>query len=130
MLTQGWTRFRWEDILKNKKPYFEFLPETNGAVINGKVVDKRTGRPPSPVIGYLSLPGQHFKLATALSQPDFGSLFFHLDNFYGNKEMIVQTNSQTDSNCRIDLANPFSDRASYLPLADPTYAKNMVTPVA
>jgi hypothetical protein len=122
MLTQGWTRFRWEDILTNKKPYFEFLPETNGPIINAKVIDKRTGRPSSPVIGYLSLPGQHFKLATALSQPD-GSLFFHLDNFYGNKEMIVQTNSQTDSNCRIDLVNPFSDRASYIPLADPAYAK-------
>jgi hypothetical protein len=44
-----------------------------------------------------------------------------LDNFHGAKELIVQTNSQTDSNDRIDIANPFSDQYSYLPLPDSLY---------
>lgn len=122
MLTQGWTRFRWEDVLQQKKPYFEFLPEINGTVINAKVIDKRTGLPPPPVIGYLSVPGKHFKLSTALSQAD-GNLFFHLDNFHGNREIIVQTNSQTDSNCRIEIASPFSDRFAYPAAAGPLFSK-------
>jgi hypothetical protein len=126
MLTQGWTRFRWEDVLQNKKPYFEFLPETNGPIINGKVIDKRTGLPPSPVIGYLSVPGRRFKLSTALSNSD-GNLFFHVDNFYGNKEIIVQTNGQTDSNYRIDITNPFSDRFSVWPQSDPLFSPQWKT---
>ena len=27
MMTRGWRRFRWEDVVQNKKPAFEFLPE-------------------------------------------------------------------------------------------------------
>ena len=122
MLTQGWTRFRWEELLKNKQPYFEFLPETDGPIINGKVTDRRTGLPVPQVNGYLSVPGKSFRLATAISRPD-GNIYFHLDNFHGTKELIVQTNSQTDSNDRIDIANPFSDQYSYLPLPDSLYSQ-------
>jgi hypothetical protein len=121
MLTRGWSRFRWEDILKDRDPWFEFLPETNGPVINGKVVDKKTGQPPPPVMAYLSVPGQHFKLATALSQPD-GSIYFHLDNFYGSRTLIAQTNSLTDSNCRIEVSNPWSDRYALFPLSSFNYS--------
>jgi hypothetical protein len=120
MLTQGWTRFRWEDLMKNKQPYFEFLPETDGPIINGKVTDRRTGQPVPQVNGYLSVPGKYFRLATAISRPD-GNIYFHLDNFHGMKELVVQTNSRTDSNDRIDIANPFSDQYSWLPLPDSLY---------
>ncbi|GGB26062.1 hypothetical protein GCM10011511_57520 [Puia dinghuensis] len=117
MLTQGWTRFRWEDILQNKKPYFEFRPETNALVISAKMMDKHTNLPPPPAIGYLSIPGKPFIFSSALSNPD-GTLYFNVGNFYGNKEIIAQTNSLTDSNYRIDIANPFSDRPSWQPPAD------------
>ena len=122
MLTQGWTRFRWEDVLQHKIPAFEFLPESNGPIISGKIIDKRTGLPPAPVIGYLSVPGRRFKLSTAISQPD-GNIFFHVDDFYGNREIIVQTNSQTDSNDRIDLASSFSDRFAPLHVPDSLISK-------
>jgi len=120
MLTQGWTRFRWEDLMKNKQPYFEFLPETDGPIINGKVTDRRTGQPVPQVNGYLSVPGKYFGLSAATSRPD-GNIYFHLDNFHGMKELVLQTNSRTDSNDRIDIANPFSDQYSYLPLPDSLY---------
>jgi hypothetical protein len=120
MLTQGWTRFRWEDLMKDKQPYFEFLPETDGPIVTGKVTDRRTGLPTPQVNGYLSVPGKSFRLSTAISRPD-GNIYFHLDNFHGTKELIVQTSSQTDSNDRIDIANPFSDQYSYLPLPDSLY---------
>jgi hypothetical protein len=113
MLTRGWSRFRWEDILR--KPAFEFLPETNGPVILAKVLDRRTGQPPAPLITWLSVPGQHFKLATALSQPN-GNIYFHLENLYGSRTLIALTNSLRDSNCRIDLISPWSDRFAPFPL--------------
>jgi hypothetical protein len=116
MLTKGWSRFRWEDILSDRKPAFEFLPETNGPVILAKVIDRRTGQPPAPLIAYLSAPGQHFKLAAAFSQPN-GNIYFHLDNLYGSRTLIAIANPQRDSNCRIDLINPWSDR--FAPLALP-----------
>jgi hypothetical protein len=121
LLTRGWSRFRWEDILNDRKPAFEFLPETNGPVILAKVLDRKTGQPPAPLIGYLSVPGQHFKLAAALSRPN-GNIYFHLDNLYGSKTLIALTNSLRDSNCRIDLINPWSDRFARLPLPPVQYA--------
>ena len=116
LLTQGWTRFRWDNILNgNGKPNFEFLPETNGPVISGKIINRRTGLPVPSVIGYLSVPGRYFEFSAAMSRPD-GSLFFHAGNWTGSKEMIVQTNSRTDSNYRVDIGNPFSDKFSSYPL--------------
>ena len=126
MLTQGWTRFRWEDLIKHKQPYFEFLPETDGPIVNGKVTDRRTGLPVAQVNGYLSVPGKYFRLSTAISRPD-GNIYFHLDNFHGVKELIAQTNSQIDSNDRIDIANPFSDQYSYLPLPDSLYPQKFAS---
>jgi hypothetical protein len=121
MLTRGWSRFRWEDILKDHQPAFEFLPEVNGMVVGAKVIDKRTGQAPVPVLGYLSVPGQHFKLATALSQSD-GSLYFYLGNVYGNRTLIAQTNSRTDSNCRLDVLSPWSERFASFPLPSIEYS--------
>ena len=40
LLTQGWRRFRWEDVFKNQKPAFDYLPEFEGPVINAKITDK------------------------------------------------------------------------------------------
>ena len=123
MLTQGWSRFRWEDMLREKKPVFEFLPESNGPVIHARLIDKTTGKPPSPRIGYLTVPGRDFKLATAMSHED-GSLFFHVDRFYGNHEIIIQTNTTVDSNYRIDVTNPFSDRFAPQPEASSAAASD------
>lgn len=113
MLTQGWSRFRWEDILKNKPGYFDFRPETSGLTITGKITDKRTNLPPHPTIAYLSVPGRSFSFSTTLSRVD-GTLSFSVGKFYGSKEIIVQTNNRTDSSLHIEIANPFSDRFSRL----------------
>jgi len=119
MLTRGWSRFRWEDILR--KPTFEFLPEPNGPIVTAKLTDKRIGQPPRPMVGYLSMPGTHPELATALSKPD-GTLYFHIGSFYGNRNLIAQTNNQIDSNARLEIVNPWSDRFAAYPLPAPAYS--------
>jgi hypothetical protein len=117
LLTQGWSRFRWEEVLQHKQHYFEFFPEINGPHITGRLVDRRTGQPAPPTIGYLSIPGRSFIFSTAQSRAD-GHILFDMKNFYGSRDIIVQTNSQTaDSNYRIDITSPFLDKPTFFPLS-------------
>jgi len=115
LLTQGWRRFRWEDVLQNRLPLFEYLPEKEGPVINARLTDRRSGRPAGNATAWLSVPGQHFVLATASARPG-GDTRFNLDNFYGRNEIIVQTNPLTDSLYKVDIASPWSDKFSTNPL--------------
>jgi hypothetical protein len=109
LLTQGWSRFKWEDILQQKNPYFEFLPETNGSLIAGRLIDKTTGRTAPPTICYLSVPAKQFTFSAGRSRPD-GSIVFNTKNFTGTGDVLLQT-GPADSNYRIDIINPFYDRA-------------------
>ncbi|HEV3252475.1 MAG TPA: hypothetical protein VGZ71_16055, partial [Puia sp.] len=109
LLTQGWRRFRWEDLLQNNKPSFEFIPEYDGHIVTGKIIDKRSGMPAENIPTYLSIPGQKFKLHIATSNQK-GQIHFDVKNFSGGGEMVVQTNTRTDSIFRIDISNPFDEK--------------------
>lgn len=111
MLSHGWRRFRWEEVLRNTGPSFDFPPEYNGAIISGKVVDTRTGAAPAKKIQlYLSVPGTRTQFTSSI--PDStGRVRFELKDFCGGQEIIVQTKPE-DSLVRVDIANPFSDHYS------------------
>ena len=117
MLTHGWRRFRWEDILQNKKPAFEFIPEYKRHIITGKITDTRTGLPAKKIDAWLSVPGTRIQLADATSDEQ-GKINFILKDVYGPQELIAQTNRQRDSNYRIDITNPFIDRYDSTPVPD------------
>ena len=111
MLTQGWSKLYWNDWLHSSNKQFEFLPETEGPLLTGKITDKRTGLPAENIMAYLSVPGLHFKFTTATSN-NFGDLLFNPGNYYESNEIIVQTNNQFDSVYRINITDPFSDQFS------------------
>ena len=112
MLTHGWRRFKWEDILNsNAAPGFEFLPEYEGQIITGKITDKKTGLPIADLNTILSVPGDQFVLSTAVSNEE-GKIQFDLKNFYGRNEVILQANNPSDTNYRIDISTPYSDKFS------------------
>ena len=111
MLTQGWRRFRWEEILGKQKSNTDFLPEIEGHIINGKIVDKRNGRPAENINAYLSVPAEKSLFTTATSNKN-GNIQFNVKNFYGGNEIVVQTNHLTDSMYRVDIATPFSEKYS------------------
>jgi hypothetical protein len=117
MLTHGWRRFRWEDVLQNKKPAFDFIPEYKRQVIVGKITDTRTGLPAKDIDAYLSVPGNRIQFADATSDGR-GIVSFILKDTYGPQEFIAQTNTQKDSNYKIDILNPFSDRYSATRMPD------------
>ena len=125
LLTQGWRRFRWEDVLGDSTPAFTYIPEYKGHVVTGRIVDTRTGAPAPNMEGYLSVPGNRTQLATAISD-SAGRVAFDMPAMYGSTEIIVQTNTARDSMYRIDIANPFSEvypghplRPFTLPLNNP-----------
>jgi hypothetical protein len=111
MLTHGWSRFRWEDILENKKPAFEFVPEYTGHLVTGKIINTVTGLPEKSIPGFLSVMNTH-KNAYAATSNSEGKIKFETRDFYNDGEIIVQTNSQQDSLYKVDIANPFAEKFS------------------
>ncbi len=106
MLTQGWRRFKWEDVVTGQAPANTFPPELNGYLLQGRV-SQATGAPASGAPAYLSLPGRHFTFANSLSRPD-GVVQFELPDFYGLRKLVFQTNSVRDSTYRLELLSPFT----------------------
>ena len=111
MMTQGWRRFRWEDIRQNKKPAFEFVPEYVGHTIKGKISDSATGVPARGVGVYLSSPGGRLQFRTAMSDSN-GLIHFEMKDFYSNGGLILHTRYQKDSLLNIEVSDPFYHKYS------------------
>lgn len=110
MLTHGWSRFRWEDVL-NEKSKIEYVPEVGGHLLQGKITVTGTGAPAYRVNTYLSVPGKPIRLYVSTSDAH-GKLLFELQDFYGTKVLMVQTNQEYDSGYRMELLSPYSTNLS------------------
>ncbi|ADB37275.1 hypothetical protein [Spirosoma linguale] len=115
MLTHGWRRFRWEDVLNSPAPGKKqskrpFTPEHNGLLIHGTISDSLTGRPIPNIVTYLSSAGKPVRLYVSRSDSS-GRIRFEMQDFYGARNIVVQTNPQ-DSLYKITIANPFSSTFS------------------
>lgn len=115
VLTNGWRRFKWEDVLQNKKQFFQYVPEYDGSLITGTVINTLTGNHAANVTGYLSVLNFPNGFKTSVSDND-GLVKFELKGFYGSSEIMLQTNTAKDSTFRIDLSDPFSINYSGTPL--------------
>lgn len=117
MLTQGWRRFKWEDILQEKIPAAVFPPELNGHIITGKVVSTITGKPLDNVETYISVPGLNTNFRTYISDAA-GRIKFDFSQMNGSSEIIVQTNpGAIDTASRVELTNPFAETYSETPVS-------------
>jgi hypothetical protein len=117
MLTHGWSRFRWEDVLQQQKVAYKFLPEYDGHLIRGKVTDATTGAIARNVTTYLAAPGKHVRLYSSTSDQN-GLIQFEAKDFYGPKEIVVQSNFEKDSIYHFEVFSPFSEKFSARPLPD------------
>lgn len=111
MLTHGWRRFIWQNILTRDTPLVEFLPEIEGHIIQGKIIDTRTGAPADKIMTYLSVPGKKLHLYGSRSD-SIGNIRFYTKGIYGPSEIVVQTNTLKDSTYRIEISSPFSEKYS------------------
>ena len=107
MLTQGWRRFKWENVLQDAGPSFAFLPEHEGHILTGRISPKISGLPDTGIHIYLSVPGKNFRFAQTVSSAS-GDIKFNVQKFYGSHEIIAQA-GLADSNYRIVIDNPFSE---------------------
>ena len=106
MLTQGWRRFRWEEVLKERNTIIKFLPELNGHLITGRIKDTRDGKPVSELNVFLTIPGHPFGFYVSKSSLD-GFVQFEVKNYYGNGEIIARPEIQKDSFYKVDILNPY-----------------------
>lgn len=116
MLTHGWSRFRWEEVLQDQNTAYKFLPEFDGHFIRGKVTDAETGAIARNITTYLTAPGMHIRLYSATSS-EGGLIQFEAKDFYGPKEVVVQSNFQKDSTYHFEIFSPFSEKYAVRPLA-------------
>ncbi len=107
LLTQGWRRFKWQDVLQNNKQYFTYVPEYNGHIITGTVTSQPTGKPVMNVETYLSAPGLRTQFTTAVSDSS-GKLGYEMKNFYGSGSITLQTSQARKNNYQLTINNPFS----------------------
>jgi len=111
MLTHGWRRFVWENVISKNIPVFGFTPEIDGHIIEGKIIDTRTQGPANNILAYLSLPGKKLHLYGARSNSS-GLVNFYSRDIYGPSELVAQTDTQQDSTYKIEILSPFSKEYS------------------
>ena len=111
MLTQGWRRFKWDDVLQNRNPGFEYIPEWTGHLVNARITDRISGQPLENQGVYIAGPGIKSQLAGCVSGKN-GQLLFDLPHLLGSSVIVLQAENRTDSNYRIDVSNPFSEKYS------------------
>jgi hypothetical protein len=107
MLTHGWRRFKWDDVMVFDKPAFPYVPEYDGHIIPAIVVQKDSGKPAKGVESFLAVPGEHFQFYFAESN-ETGQVRFHTKKLYGKQELFAQAGAKS-SNYRIDIKSPFSE---------------------
>jgi hypothetical protein len=111
LLTQGWRRFQWDDMLNGKANALNFLPEYTGHIINAKIFNTTTNLPAKDIVAYLGIPGKRVQLTTSKSDST-GHLLFNMKDFYGPGEIVLQTNYEKDSTYRMEVQSPFAEQFS------------------
>lgn len=107
LLTHGWRRFKWDNIFSGSRQ-LKYLPEVDGHIVTGKVVNVSTGRPAVGVECYLSVPSYPFGFYLAKSDAD-GIVKFSVRNYFGSGEVIAQVSEKEREKYRIDLLSPYAD---------------------
>ena len=116
MLTHGWTRFRWNDILHPNGQSPSFAPEIRGQFITGRLTEPHTGAPGKGIITWLTAPGSVFQFASSITDSD-GRFHFDVKDFYGSEGIVIHTPADQPIRYKIDLTSPFSEQYDPTPLA-------------
>lgn len=107
MLTHGWRKFNWKEVMTGTNSFIKFLPELDGHFVTGVVKDSRFGTPMKGIQTYLSVSSEPFGFYTSESGPD-GFVYYDVKNYYGNGRIIAQPGIGVDSFYKVDLLSPFA----------------------
>ncbi|RKD13315.1 hypothetical protein BCY91_10940 [Pelobium manganitolerans] len=107
MLTHGWRRFKWEDVLQEKEHQPKYLPEVDGHIVSGRLSSTLSNVSVANRMAFLSVPGRNYRFYTSSSNSN-GEINFYTRDFYGGNEVIAQTDFRTDSLLHIEINSPYS----------------------
>lgn len=110
MLTHGWRRFKWEEVLSPQPLLPEFIPETSFHIVTARLFDKSNRLPVRDVPFSLSIAGRVNQFYSGTSTSD-GKINFFTKDLVGNHPLILQT-STNNQGYSIEITNPFSDKFS------------------
>lgn len=128
MITHGWRRFAWTDVFGNKTDAYPNLPEYDGHFIFGKLINTETGQPAKGIESFLAALDFPARLYATMSD-DNGGVQFEVRDFYGAKEVTVQTNLSRDSTYRFEMASPFSKQFTSRPSGGFFFDKTLENPL-
>jgi hypothetical protein len=110
MLTHGWSRFRWPQVLAGQAPALPYPPELNGPLVRGQVLTA-TGVPAPGITAYLAAPSRTVRFFIASSNAD-GIVQFEPTEAYGPRTYTLQTDWRRDSTYQLALLSPYSARVA------------------
>lgn len=125
LLTQGWRRFRWEEVLDSKEAFFTYAPEYNEHLIQASVLDLNTRKAAENRLVYLSSAGKPGMLYAGMTDKR-GEVIFPAKDLYGKKPLILQAEHRKDSSvCSIELMSPFSTAYEPFPITNLQFTPNL-----
>lgn len=116
LLVQGWSRFKWADVLRPAAGPPAFQPELYGPVIQARLTRAGTNEARPNLAAYLSSPSRVVRLYADQSDAS-GLVAFKPGNLYGPQTVMLQTDPRQDSTARITLLDPYSEQFAALPAA-------------
>lgn len=130
MLTHGWRRFRWDDVLKHAGRPVKFQPEVIGHSVTGKIIPT-SGSQVANIRLFLSAPSKNSLFFTTNTASD-GTFRFIVQNVWGDRQIILQPDMTKDSlsTYTFRLDDPFAKQQStdvHIPFTlSPTLEKTIV----
>ncbi len=106
MLTNGWRRFKWDHVLNELNPSFEFIPEIAGKIVTGKVIPSNNNLPVNGILAYLSMPSKRTQFRSSMSDKT-GRFKFQFSDFYNDDQVIAQIEKNNAANYKIEIETPF-----------------------
>jgi hypothetical protein len=114
MLTQGWSRFRWRDVLAGASPPLPHLAEANGSLVRARLTTA-AGAPASGVGTYLTLPNRAGRFYYARTQAD-GVALFEPIGLAGLQKVVLQSDPKDGGPYELSLVSPYSTQFATLRL--------------
>ncbi len=109
MLTHGWSRFKWHDVLAAKQQSYPYQPEMQGHIVTARL--SKQGSPVPNQTAFLSIPDKKVRLFTGISD-NKGEVKFYTRDLYGQPEIIAQVDPRSDSLAQIEIISPFANKFS------------------
>jgi hypothetical protein len=105
MLTNGWRKFNWEQVLANEPPLFHYIPEIAGNIIIGKLDKGLTSNKNNEITASISYPSKFTQnKGTSINQNGVG--VFEFKKIYNDGQIILQVDSPYHKS-KFTLENPF-----------------------